>query len=63
MYRITAALKLPTRYVLKQPWTDKKLNMAIVMGEETCTDSKGRTVLVFEEDKAGHGQWANEKPM
>ena len=63
VYRMTAGLELPTRYVFKKPWTDKKLNMAIVMGGETFTDSKGRAVLVFEEDEAGYGQWANEKPM
>ena len=30
------------------------------MGEQTFTDSKGRTVLVFEEDEAGYGQWADK---
>ena len=62
VYRITAGLERPTRYIFKRPWTDTKLNMAIVMGEETFTDSKGRAVLVFEEDEAGYGQWANRVP-
>ena len=46
------------RYVFKKPWTDKKLVMKFVMGEQTFTDSEGRAVLVFEEDEAGYGQWS-----
>ena len=58
VYRITAGLELPTRYVFKKPWTDKKLAVKFVMGEQTFTDSEGRAVLVFEEDEAGYGQWS-----
>ena len=58
VYRITAGLELPTRYVFKKPWIDGKLTMKVAMGEQSFTDSEGRAVLVFEEDEAGYDQWS-----
>lgn len=57
VYLITVDLDRPTRYVLKQPWEDKKLSMKVVMGEMEFKDSEGREVLVFEEDEDGFIEW------
>ena len=58
VYHITTGLELPTRFIFKQPWADKKLNTRFVNGEQTWTDSNGENVLCFEEYETGYNEWA-----
>lgn len=57
VYHMSSGLSLPTRYVFKGPWTDKKLGMSMKDGELTYWDSKGRPVLVWENDEDEYYQW------
>tara|TARA_B110001450_G_C17327055_1_gene361830 strand:- start:298 stop:537 length:240 start_codon:yes stop_codon:yes gene_type:complete len=57
VYHITKGLVVPTRYVFQQPWTDMKLVIAFVNGEETFLDSNDQIVLCFEKDETGYCDW------
>ena len=57
VYHRMSGLALPTRYVFKGPWTDKKLGMGMKNGEMAYWDTKGRPVLVWEDDEDEYYQW------
>jgi hypothetical protein len=65
VYHKVEGLHLPTRYVLKEPWTDFVICVTFE-GEDMharYADSQGRPVLIFESDEMGYYEWCQSSSV